>query len=57
MVIRDIIAIARPRHYVKNLFIFTPLFFGGKLLDVGSFDFLPNRLYLVLFPFELPVYF
>ncbi len=37
MVIRDIIAIARPRHYVKNLFIFTPLFFGGKLLDAGSF--------------------
>jgi decaprenyl-phosphate phosphoribosyltransferase len=56
MVIRDIIAIARPRHYVKNLFIFTPLFFGGKLLDVGSltscliafisFCFLSSSLYI-----------
>src|SRR5260221_6434243 len=31
-----IIAIARPRHWVKNLALFAPLFFAGRIFDVRS---------------------
>lgn len=32
---RPIILILRPQQWVKNLFIFLPLFFDGKLLEVS----------------------
>jgi decaprenyl-phosphate phosphoribosyltransferase len=35
--IKNFVVLARPQHYVKNLFIFTPLFFGGRLFDTVSF--------------------
>lgn len=33
--IRDLIKLIRVKHYVKNLFIFLPAFFGFKLLDIN----------------------
>ena len=32
MNIRHIIKVARPHHWIKNLFVFLPVFFGGGLL-------------------------
>lgn len=32
----DSIKLARPEQYVKNLFIFLPIFFGGKLFDPAA---------------------
>lgn len=34
--VRQLINLLRPRHWVKNLFIFIPLFFAGKLFDFTS---------------------
>lgn len=34
---KDIIKLMRPHQYVKNLFIFLPLFFAGSITDVPSF--------------------
>jgi decaprenyl-phosphate phosphoribosyltransferase len=31
------IAILRPKHWVKNLFLFAPMFFGGEILDPKKF--------------------
>lgn len=33
---KNIIKLARPRHWVKNAFIFMPMFFGGALTDKTS---------------------
>ncbi|MDY3252826.1 MAG: decaprenyl-phosphate phosphoribosyltransferase [Prevotella sp.] len=33
MNIRHIIKVARPTHWIKNIFVFLPVFFGGALLD------------------------
>lgn len=33
--IKDIFSLLRPFQWVKNFFVFLPLFFGGKLLDWG----------------------
>lgn len=33
MNIRHIIKVARPSHWIKNLFVFLPVFFGGGLLN------------------------
>jgi decaprenyl-phosphate phosphoribosyltransferase len=30
---RDFLALIRPHHWLKNLFLFIPVFFGGKFLD------------------------
>lgn len=35
--IKDILVLLRPQQYVKNLFIFLPLFFGMKLLNFDAF--------------------
>lgn len=42
--VRDILKLIRPHQWLKNLFIFLPIFFGGKLLDV-------DRLILCLIAF------
>lgn len=34
--VRDLFKLIRPHQWLKNLFIFLPVFFGGKLLDVNS---------------------
>jgi len=31
----DIIGICRPKQWVKNIFLFLPLFFGGRMLDIA----------------------
>lgn len=31
--VKSIVSLTRPHQYVKNLFIFTPLFFAGQILD------------------------
>ena len=33
MNIRHIIKVARPTHWIKNIFVFLPIFFGGALLN------------------------
>ena len=33
MNIRNIIKVARPTHWIKNIFVFLPVFFGGALLN------------------------
>ena len=33
MNIRHIIKVARPTHWIKNIFVFLPVFFGGALLN------------------------
>ena len=33
MNIRHIITVARPTHWIKNIFVFLPIFFGGALLN------------------------
>jgi decaprenyl-phosphate phosphoribosyltransferase len=35
--VKDFVALARPHHYVKNLFIFTPLFFSGRFFHPDAF--------------------
>ena len=35
--IRDLFILARPRHYIKNIIIFAPLFFSGMVLDEVKF--------------------
>lgn len=37
MTFRSIIALARPEHWVKNLFLFLPAFFGARLTDPEVF--------------------
>lgn len=32
---KNVIALIRPHHYVKNLFIFLPLFFAGQIVDIN----------------------
>lgn len=34
MNIYNIIKVARPHHWIKNLFVFLPTFFGGAMLDI-----------------------
>lgn len=34
--IGDMLHLLRPSHWIKNLFVFVPLFFGGELFDVQS---------------------
>ena len=36
MKIRHIIKVARPTHWIKNLFVFLPVFFGGGLLNTSE---------------------
>ena len=36
MKIRHIIKVARPTHWIKNLFVFLPVFFGGGLLNISE---------------------
>ena len=36
MNIRHIIKVARPTHWIKNLFVFLPVFFGGGLLNTAG---------------------
>ena len=36
MKIRHIIKLARPTHWIKNLFVFLPVFFGGGLLNTSE---------------------
>lgn len=36
MNIRHIIKVARPSHWIKNIFVFLPVFFGGGLLNTGD---------------------
>jgi len=36
--IKAIIALMRPHQWLKNMFIFLPLFFGGRLLDAWSWQ-------------------
>ena len=36
MKIRHIIKVARPTHWIKNLFVFLPVFFGGGLLNASE---------------------
>ena len=37
MTVRNIIALARPEHWVKNLFLFLPAFFGARLTESEVF--------------------
>lgn len=34
--VRDVLELIRPHQWLKNLFIFLPIFFGGKLFDFNS---------------------
>jgi 4-hydroxybenzoate polyprenyltransferase len=34
--VRQLVILLRPKHWVKNLFIFVPLFFAGKLFDLDN---------------------
>ena len=36
MNIRHVIKVARPTHWIKNLFVFLPVFFGGGLLNTSE---------------------
>ena len=36
MNIRHIIKVARPTHWIKNIFVFLPVFFGGALLNTSE---------------------
>ena len=36
MKLRHIIKVARPTHWIKNLFVFLPVFFGGGLLNTSE---------------------
>ncbi len=38
MMIRDIIVLSRPLQWVKNLFVFVPLFFSGRLMSFTNWD-------------------
>ena len=33
---RNYLRLIRPEQYIKNLFVFAPLFFGGELFNIGS---------------------
>lgn len=54
---KNIIQLARPRHYIKNILILLPLFFGGLLFDCGlivkaliaftSFSFIASTVYII----------
>ena len=34
--IKDILRLTRPKQWIKNFFVFVPMFFGGELFDVRS---------------------
>ena len=33
---KDILRLVRPKQWIKNFFVFIPMFFGGELFDTGS---------------------
>lgn len=46
---RNYLRLVRPEQYVKNLFVFAPLFFGGAFLDSGLFI----KVFLAMISFSL----
>jgi 4-hydroxybenzoate polyprenyltransferase len=35
---KDILALSRPKHWIKNLFVFAPLIFAGEFLDMAFIE-------------------
>ena len=34
--IKDILRLIRPKQWIKNMFVFIPMFFAGELFDLHS---------------------
>ena len=39
--IKDILRLTRPKQWIKNFFVFIPMFFGGELFDTIRFGLRP----------------